>query len=125
MSEYPCTSLDKAALKFRLQGGKKSQNVSARFTIFFSLLFGNFCRIMRIHTELRAIRSAFAVLFSSALSVDAVRVSVSLRIPRLRIVSCQFLRNLFSIFQALRNYSLMHDEHFALELFGRNSMSIY
>ncbi|WP_156132379.1 hypothetical protein [Paraburkholderia terrae] len=125
MSEYPCTSLDKAALKFRLQGGKKSQIVSARFTIFFSILFGNFCRIMRICAVLRAARCAFAALFSSAVSVDLVRASVSLRIPRLRIVSCQFLRNLFSIFQVLRNYSLMHDEHFALELFGRNSMSIY
>jgi hypothetical protein len=48
VSEYPCTRLHKAALKFRLQGSKKSQNVSARFTIFFLLLFGNYCRIMQI-----------------------------------------------------------------------------
>ncbi|WP_131542644.1 hypothetical protein [Paraburkholderia hospita] len=125
MSEYPCTSLDKAVLKFRLQGGKKSQNVSARFTIFFSLLFGNFCRIMRVGTAFHATRLAFAVLFSATVSVDAVRVPVSLRIPALRIVSRQFLHDLFSIFLALRNYSLMRAEHFALELFGRNSMSIY
>jgi hypothetical protein len=125
VSEYPCTSLDKAALKFRLQGGKKSQNVSARFTIFFSLLFGNFCRIMRIHSHFTPIVSPLLRFFSSAVSVDSVRTSVSLRIPRRRIVLCQFLPDLFSIFPALRNYSLMHDEHFALELFGRNSMSIY
>jgi hypothetical protein len=63
VSEYPCTRLDKAALKFPVQGGKKSQNVSARFTLFFLLLFGNICRIMRIQPALGATHTSFAVLF--------------------------------------------------------------
>jgi hypothetical protein len=37
MGEYPSTSLNKAALKFRRQGRKKSQNVSAVVLEFFLL----------------------------------------------------------------------------------------
>ncbi|QDQ83988.1 hypothetical protein FNZ07_22895 [Paraburkholderia megapolitana] len=36
MSEYPCTGLDKAALKFALQGRKISQNVSVILALFLS-----------------------------------------------------------------------------------------
>ncbi|WP_143062194.1 hypothetical protein [Paraburkholderia diazotrophica] len=47
MSEYPRSSLDKAALKFAPQDGKKSRNVSAGITLFFLFLFGNSCRSVR------------------------------------------------------------------------------
>jgi hypothetical protein len=35
MSEYPCTGIDKAILKFALQDRKISQIVSVKFSIFF------------------------------------------------------------------------------------------
>ncbi|WP_147408600.1 hypothetical protein [Paraburkholderia fungorum] len=35
MSEYPCTGIDKAILKFGLQDSKISQNVSVKFPAFF------------------------------------------------------------------------------------------
>jgi hypothetical protein len=92
------------------------------FFRFYSVIFAELCELAPHFTPLV---SPLLCFFSAAVSVDAVRVPVSLRIPELRIVSRQFLHDLFSIFLALRNYSLMHVEHFALELFGRNSMSIY
>jgi hypothetical protein len=92
------------------------------FFRFYSVTFAELCELAPHFTPLDPPLLCF---FSAAVSVDAVRVPVSLRIPELRIVSRQFLHDLFSIFLALRNYSLMHVEHFALELFGRNSMSIY
>jgi len=92
------------------------------FFRFYSVTFAELCGFAPRFAPLVPPLLRF---FSSAVSVDSVRTSVSLRIPRRRIVSCQFLPDLFSIFPALRNYSLMHDEHFALELFGINSMSIY
>ncbi|MBN3758602.1 hypothetical protein G3N95_37225 [Paraburkholderia sp. Tr-20389] len=55
MSEYPSTSLNKAVLKFRRQGCKKSQNVSAEIAVFFLLLFGKFCRVLRNGTAFRAV----------------------------------------------------------------------
>jgi hypothetical protein len=41
MSEYPCTGIDKAVLKFPLQDRKISQIVSVNFRHFFWILFGN------------------------------------------------------------------------------------
>jgi hypothetical protein len=35
MSEYPCTGIDKAILKFELQDRKISQNVSVNISAFF------------------------------------------------------------------------------------------
>jgi hypothetical protein len=54
MGEYPCTRLDKAALKFRLQGGKKSKNVTGLIAEFFPILFGNFCRISLVRATFHA-----------------------------------------------------------------------
>jgi hypothetical protein len=61
MSEYPSTSLNKAGLKFRRQGRKKSQNVSADILEFFLILFGKCCRFMRDRTAFRADFHSFAV----------------------------------------------------------------
>ncbi|MEP9325362.1 hypothetical protein PPMP20_19835 [Paraburkholderia phymatum] len=47
MGKYPSTRLNKAALKFRRQGRKKSQNVSVEISDFFLLLVGNYCWPMR------------------------------------------------------------------------------
>jgi hypothetical protein len=44
MSEYPCTGIDKAALKFERQDGKISQIVSVIFPHFWWILFGSFYR---------------------------------------------------------------------------------
>jgi hypothetical protein len=44
MSEYPCTGIDKAGLKFERQDGKISPIVSAIFPYFFWILFGSFYR---------------------------------------------------------------------------------
>jgi hypothetical protein len=44
MSEYPCTGIDKAALKFERQDGKISQIVSVIFPYFWWILFGIFYR---------------------------------------------------------------------------------
>src|SRR5689334_17223984 len=92
------------------------------FFCFYSVTFAELC-VFSPH--LAPPTPPLLCFFSSALSADAVRAPVRLRISTARIVSCQFLPNLFSIFMLLRNYSLMHVEHFALELFARNSMSIY
>jgi hypothetical protein len=42
MSEYPCTGIDKAILKFELQDRKISQIVSVNFSIFFRYFFDIF-----------------------------------------------------------------------------------
>ena len=73
MGEYPSTSLNKAVLKFRRQGRKKSQNVSAGIAVFFLLLFGKICRVMRNGTAFRAVLPLLAVqsLACGARCVDA------------------------------------------------------
>jgi hypothetical protein len=43
MSEYPRTGMNKAILKFRLQGSKKSQIVSVIVTQFSGFLISNYC----------------------------------------------------------------------------------
>jgi hypothetical protein len=59
MSEYPCTGLDKAALKIALQERKKSQIVSVRNAIFFRHLLGKFCLFHAQTTLLRGFQAPF------------------------------------------------------------------
>ncbi|CAG9240297.1 hypothetical protein BCAR13_940030 [Paraburkholderia caribensis] len=92
------------------------------FFRFYSVIIAELCGFAPHFTPFVPLLLGF---FSAVVSDHAARGSISMRVPGLRIVSCQFLPDLFSIFPALRNYSLMHDCHFALELFGRNSMPIY
>jgi hypothetical protein len=66
MGEYPSTRLDKAVLKFAPQGRKKSQNVSATISLFFLLLFGNYCRIgVRFMGDAGRVVSIFAAFLSA------------------------------------------------------------
>jgi hypothetical protein len=55
MSEYPCTGIDKAVLKFGLQDSKISQNVSVKFSAFFP----NFVRQLLPNWRLRGPLRAF------------------------------------------------------------------
>ncbi|WP_162831522.1 hypothetical protein [Paraburkholderia caffeinilytica] len=55
MSEYPCTGIDKAILKFGLQDSKISQNVSVKVSVFFL----NFVRQLLPNRRLAISFSAF------------------------------------------------------------------
>ncbi|WP_341312177.1 hypothetical protein WN982_11710 [Paraburkholderia sp. IMGN_8] len=64
MSEYPCTGIDKAVLKFELQDSKKSQNVSVKISIFFRNFFGNCYRFWRSKNGLSALQEAMLAVLS-------------------------------------------------------------
>ncbi|MFM0071277.1 hypothetical protein PQQ86_08895 [Paraburkholderia sediminicola] len=96
MSEYPCTGIDKAVLKFGLQDCKISQNVSVKFSVFFR----NFVRQLLPKWRLRDLFRAFmeadvsqAVRFPTKLTP---RLSSSFCvIPPDKKITCDFFRVIF------------------------------
>ncbi|WP_175052324.1 hypothetical protein [Paraburkholderia sediminicola] len=96
MSEYPCTGIDKAVLKFGLQDSKISQNVS----VIFSIFFWNFVRQLLPNLRLRGRFRAFLEADISR----AVRFPTKLT-PRLsslfcviapdKKITCDFFRVIF------------------------------
>jgi hypothetical protein len=79
MSEYPCTGIDKAVLKFGLQDSKISQNVSVKFSAFFP----NFVQQLLPNSHLR---DPFISVLEADLS-QAVRFPTKLT-PRLSSLFC-------------------------------------
>jgi hypothetical protein len=96
MSEYPCTGIDKAVLKFGLQDSKISQNVSVIFSIFFR----NFARQL---LPISRLRGRFLAFLEADVS-QAVRFPTKLTprlsspfcvIPPDKKITCYFFRVIF------------------------------
>ncbi|WP_228883327.1 hypothetical protein [Paraburkholderia saeva] len=95
MSKYPRTGIDKAILKFGLQGGKISQIVSAIVTLFSGFLISNNCHKYCLFPNKQAERAHLLTASSKRLETPSPSLPSTIsgkKIWRL------FLRQFFSVF---------------------------